>query len=78
VRYRTLENIAAFSEERANRSFFERARMKKSDAEKIKKWQKELKMAHERFSVGNHLLIRFLYVLMPISDTYNVGHRHSR
>jgi hypothetical protein len=59
VRYRILENIAAFSEKRANRSFFERARKKESDAEKIKKWEKELEMAYERFSVGNHLPCQF-------------------
>jgi hypothetical protein len=59
MRYRTLENIVAFSEERANRSFFERVRTKESDAEKIKKREKELKMAFERFSVENHLLLHF-------------------
>jgi hypothetical protein len=59
VRYRTLESIVAFPVERANRSFLERVRTKESDAEKIKKWEKEVKMAYERFSVGNHLLIHF-------------------
>jgi hypothetical protein len=56
VRYRVLNSIAAFSEERANRCFFDRARKKESDADEIKRWKKELKMAYERFSVGNHLL----------------------
>jgi hypothetical protein len=59
VRYRTLDNIVAFSEKRANRSFLERARKKESDADKIKKLEKELEMAYERFSVGNHLLTHF-------------------
>jgi hypothetical protein len=59
VRYRILENIAAFSEKRVNRSFFERVRKKESNADKIKKWEKELEMAYERFSVGSHLLIQF-------------------
>jgi hypothetical protein len=57
VLYRVLKSIAAFSEERANRSFLERARKKESDADEIKKWKKELEMAYERFSVGNHLLL---------------------
>jgi hypothetical protein len=29
--------------------------MKESNADEIKKWENELKMAYERFSVGNHL-----------------------
>jgi hypothetical protein len=57
VRYRTLEKIVAFSEDRANRSFFERVRKKESDADEIKRWEKELEMAYERFSVGNYLVL---------------------
>jgi hypothetical protein len=47
-----LENIAAFTKERAERSTFYRARKKQSDADEIKKWDKELTRAYERFSVG--------------------------
>jgi hypothetical protein len=57
MRYRVLNSIAAFSEERANRSFFERERKKEGDADEIKKWKKELDMAYERYSVGNDLLL---------------------
>jgi hypothetical protein len=56
VRRRTLKGIAAFSEERAKRSTFDRARKKQSDADEIKKWEKELKMAFERFSVTKNML----------------------
>jgi hypothetical protein len=78
VCYRTLKGIAAFSEERANRTAFERARKKQSDADGIKKWQKELIMAYERFSVTKILVMSFAYELMLIPDLYSPGHRHSR
>jgi hypothetical protein len=55
---RILESIAAFTKERAERSSFYRARKKQSDADEIKKWDKELSRAYERFSVG--AVIRFL------------------
>jgi arsenate reductase-like glutaredoxin family protein len=56
-RRRTLKNIAAFSEERAKRSTFERIRKKQSDADEIKKWEKELKMSYERFIVTTTLFM---------------------
>jgi hypothetical protein len=59
VRYKILENIATFTEKRSKWSFFKRARKKQSDADEIKKWEKELEMAYERFGVGNHLLRPF-------------------
>jgi hypothetical protein len=46
-----LESIAAFTKERAERSTFDRIRKKQSDADDIKKWEKELTRAFERFSV---------------------------
>jgi hypothetical protein len=49
--YRSLESIAAFTKERAERSTFDRIRKKQSDADDIKKWEKELTRAFERFSV---------------------------
>jgi signal recognition particle GTPase len=51
VNCRTLESIAAFTKERAERSTFDRIRKKQSDADDIKKWDKELTRAFERFSV---------------------------
>jgi hypothetical protein len=56
---RTLKGIAAFSEKRAQRSMIERARKKQRDADEIKKWEKELDMVYERFSVIQHLLSHF-------------------
>jgi hypothetical protein len=49
---RILESIAAFTKERVERSTFDRIRKKQSDADEIKKWDKELTRAYERFSVG--------------------------
>jgi hypothetical protein len=46
-----LKSIAAFTKERAERSTFDRIRKKQSDADDIKKWDKELTRAFERFSV---------------------------
>jgi phosphoglycolate phosphatase-like HAD superfamily hydrolase len=46
-----LKSIAAFTKERAERSTFDRIRKKQSDADDIKKWEKELTRAIERFSV---------------------------
>jgi hypothetical protein len=48
---RTLESIAAFTKKRAERSTFDRIRKKQNDADDIKKWDKELTRAFERFSV---------------------------
>jgi hypothetical protein len=76
-RRRTLKNIAAFSEERAKRSTFERTRKKQSDADEIKRWEKELRMAYERFSVAKTLDMAYAYDLMLISDACSIGHRHS-
>jgi hypothetical protein len=73
-----LKNIAAFSEERAKRSAFERARKKQSDADEIKGLEKELRMAYERFTVTAILYMPYAYNLMLISDTCSVEHRHSR
>jgi hypothetical protein len=47
----TLKSIAVFTKERAERSTFDRIRKKQSDADDIKKWEKELTRAFERFSV---------------------------
>jgi hypothetical protein len=47
-----LQTIAAFTKERAERSTCDRIRKKQSDADEIKKWDKELTRAYERFSVG--------------------------
>jgi hypothetical protein len=47
-----LKSIAAFAKEMAERSRFNRIRKKQSDADDIKKWEKELTRAFERFSVG--------------------------
>jgi hypothetical protein len=49
-RCRTLKSIAAFFENRAQRSTIKRAH-EQSDADEIKTWEKELHMAYERFSV---------------------------
>jgi hypothetical protein len=57
-RCRTLENIAAFSEKRAQRSTIERAH-EQSDTDEINTWEKELDMAIERLSVIQDLLLRF-------------------
>jgi hypothetical protein len=70
VRRRTLKGITAFSEERAKRSTFDRARKKQSDADEIEKWEKELKMVYERFSVTTKCAMPFAYALMLISGQY--------
>jgi hypothetical protein len=49
---RILETIAAFTKERVERSTWDRILKKQSDADEIKKWDKELTRAYERFSVG--------------------------
>jgi hypothetical protein len=77
-RRRTLKNIAMFSEERAKRSTLERTRKKQSDADEIKKWEKELRMAYERFSVTKTLCMPYTHDLMLTSDACSVEHRHSR
>jgi hypothetical protein len=48
---RVLKSIAAFKKEMAERSRFDRIRKKQSDADEIRKWDKELTRAFERFSV---------------------------
>jgi hypothetical protein len=48
---RTLESIAAFSKERAQRSTLSRITKKQNDVDDIKKWEKELTRAYERFNV---------------------------
>jgi hypothetical protein len=48
---RILESIAAFTKERVERSTWDRVRKKQSDADDIKKWDKELTRAYERFNV---------------------------
>jgi hypothetical protein len=53
---RTLESIAAFTQERAGRSRFDQMRKKQSDADDIKKWEKQLTRAYERFSVSSECL----------------------
>jgi hypothetical protein len=77
-RRRTLKNIAAFTEERAKRSTFKRTRKKQSDADEIKKWEKELRMAYERFSVAKTLYMTYAYDLILTADACSVGHQHSR
>jgi hypothetical protein len=47
-----LESIAAFTKARVERSRLDRIRKKQSDANDIKKWDKELTRAFERFSVS--------------------------
>jgi hypothetical protein len=44
-------DIAAFAKERSERSKLKRLRTKQSDADDIKKWEKELHRAFERFNV---------------------------
>jgi hypothetical protein len=46
-----LKSIAAFTKEMAERSWVERIRKKQSDADDIKKWEKELTRAFELFTV---------------------------
>jgi hypothetical protein len=46
-----LGSIAAFTKERVERSTWDRIRKKQSDADDIKKWDKELTRAYERFNV---------------------------
>jgi hypothetical protein len=60
---RTLKSIAAFSKERAERSTLERLRKKQNDADDIKKWEKELTRAFERFTVCQMQL--FSYMINP-------------
>jgi hypothetical protein len=50
---RILKRIAAFSEERASRSLGSRMFKKQSDADDIKKWEKEITRAYENFNVSN-------------------------
>jgi hypothetical protein len=76
-RRRTLKNIAAFSEERAKRSTFKQTRKKQSDADEIKRWEKELKMSYERFIVTTTLFMSCVYDLMLNSDACSIGYRHS-
>jgi hypothetical protein len=49
--HRVLSGIAAFSEERVGRKAYQLALRKQSDADEIKKWDKELTRAYERFNV---------------------------
>jgi hypothetical protein len=49
--HRVLKDIAAFSEDRVRRKTYQLALRKQSDAEEIKKWDKELTRAYERFNV---------------------------
>jgi hypothetical protein len=74
MRRRTLKNIAAFSEERAKRTTLEQARKKQSDADEIKRWEKELTRSFERFGVAKTLDMSYAYELMSISDLSTVGH----
>jgi hypothetical protein len=55
---RALKNIAALLKERAKRSIPEQAH-KQSDADEIKKWEKQLDMAYERFNVIQHFPYHF-------------------
>jgi predicted nucleic acid-binding Zn-ribbon protein len=54
---RTLKDIAAFTKERAGRSKWDQMRKKQSDMDEIKKWEKELTRAHERFNVSGECLL---------------------
>jgi wyosine [tRNA(Phe)-imidazoG37] synthetase (radical SAM superfamily) len=49
---RILERIATFSKEQAGRSMRHRVLKKQSDADEIRKWDKEIMRAYETFHVS--------------------------
>jgi hypothetical protein len=54
--YRKLASIAMFSKEKAEKRAWKRVITKQSDADDIKKWEKELTRAFELFNVRKSLL----------------------
>jgi hypothetical protein len=52
---RTLGSIAAFAQKCAGRSIFKRMLRKQRDANNLKKWEKQLTRAFERFEVRRFL-----------------------
>jgi hypothetical protein len=61
--FRVLEGIVDFSKERAERNGYQRIVKKQGDAEDIKKWEKELARAYERFNVRSELPVE-----LPLSN----------
>jgi hypothetical protein len=49
--HRVLSGIASFSQERTGRKAYQLALKKQSDADEIKKWDRELTRTYERFNV---------------------------
>jgi hypothetical protein len=78
MRRRTLRKIAAFSRQRAERWTFERALKKQRDADEIKRWEQELNLVYERFSVIRTPAMSYVHELMLIPDACSIGHRHLR
>jgi hypothetical protein len=50
---RILKSIETFSKEQSSRSYGHRVLKKQSDADEIKKWEKEVTRAYESFNVSN-------------------------
>jgi hypothetical protein len=76
--YRVLSGITTFYEERTKRRTYQLALRKQSDAEEIKKWDKELTRAYELFNVREPCFVTLDSVTICFSLNLTLDRHPSR